>query len=185
MICEACQQNLATVHLTEIIQKTKKETHLCETCAQDKGVTYSTDFSVKDFLGGLSKKSTSEPAESAPKQAAAAPVAPAVPKAEAPVPCPSCGITFQEFRQSGRLGCYRDYEHFEPSLLPLLRKIHNDTTQHTGRVPSQIGERMDRARQISDLRAKLEQAVSREHYERAAELRDSIRQIEESEEDPE
>ena len=55
VICESCHQNLATVHLTEIVQKTKKETHLCEECAREKGVTYDAEFSVKDFLGGLAK----------------------------------------------------------------------------------------------------------------------------------
>ena len=60
MICESCHQNLATVHLTEIVQKYKKETHLCEECARTKGVPYKTQFSVKEFLGSVSNKS--EPA---------------------------------------------------------------------------------------------------------------------------
>lgn len=165
MNCESCQKNLATVHLTEIIQKTKKETHLCESCARERGVTYSTEFSVKDFLGGLAQKAKPPAAEKAPTE----------PK---PEPCPSCGISFSDFRQTGRLGCHRDYEHFEAQLLPLLRKIHSDSVQHTGRVPSQIGARLERERQATELRAELEQAVGREDYERAAELRDQIKAAE-------
>lgn len=169
MICESCHENQATVHLTEIVQKTKQETHLCEQCARDKGVTYSNEFSVKDFLGGLAKK------VKAP-EGAAAPAQPPEPKTP---PCPSCGITFAEFRQTGRLGCHRDYEHFESSLVPLLRKIHNSTNvQHTGRVPSQVGARLDREKRITGLRIELEEAVARENYERAAELRDQIQTLE-------
>ena len=55
MICEACQQNLATVHLTEIVQKQKRETHLCETCAETKGIPQKESFSVEEFLGGMKK----------------------------------------------------------------------------------------------------------------------------------
>lgn len=172
MMCESCQQNLATVHLTEIVQKTKKETHLCEECARDKGVSYSAEFSVKDFLGGLAKKIKAPESIAAPK---------AIVEEQPADPCPSCGITFAEFRQSGRLGCHNDYEHFRESLLPLLRKIHNTpTVQHTGRVPSQIGERLEKEARITGLRSELEDAVARENYERAAELRDQIKSLEEA-----
>lgn len=161
MICESCHENLATVHLTEIVQKSKQETHLCEECAREKGVTYSAQFSVKDFLGGLGKKSE----KPAPKQTEE--VAPSK-------PCPSCGITFAEFRQSGRLGCHRDYEHFD-GLVPLLKKIHNtENVQHTGRIPGRIGERLEFERKVNDLRTKLEKAVALEDYECAAKLRDEI-----------
>jgi protein arginine kinase activator len=178
MICEACNQNLATVHLTEIVQKAKKETHLCEECAREKGVTYSAQFSVKDFLGGLAKKGLK-----AAKAAASPPVdapkpAPPEPAAPEPAACESCGITFAEFRQSGRLGCYRDYAHFREQLLPLMRKIHADEVQHTGRVPNHIGEQLERERQLTAYRKELEEAVTLENYERAAELRDLIKSLE-------
>ncbi len=168
MNCESCQENLATVHLTEIVQKAKKETHLCESCARERGVTYSTDFSVKDFLGGLAEKAKPKPEEPSVRK----------PSEPEPEPCTVCGITFAEFRQSGRLGCYRDYEHFESKLMPLLRKIHNDSVQHTGRVPSQIGERLEREAKIAELQSDLEHAVGREDYECAADLRDRIRAAE-------
>ena len=37
--------------------------------------------------------------------------------------CPVCGITFAEFRQSGRLGCAYDYVCFEEDLESLLANI--------------------------------------------------------------
>jgi protein arginine kinase activator len=164
MICESCHQNLATVHLTEIVQKSKRETHLCEDCARTKGVPYKTQFSVKEFLGGVAPGKTEE--------------APAAASGPDPFePCPTCGITFKEFRASGRLGCPNDYKHFERGLRPLLEKIHN-ASQHTGRVPSRVGQRIERQHLISALQRDLSQAVEREEYERAAELRDKIRALE-------
>jgi len=188
MICESCQQKLATVHLTEIVQKYKKETHLCEDCARSKGVPYKAQFSVKEFLGGLAKdvseadaEEAEAPAEvaspSSPAKAAAAAEGQPAEKATSE-PCPVCGITFSEFRASGRLGCHHDYEHFKRGLIPLLEKIHH-ASQHRGRVPSRVGERLERERLLTDYEKDLSEAVEREDYERAAELRDRIREIEE------
>lgn len=174
MICESCHQNLATVHLTEIVAKQKKELHLCEDCAREKGDVLKGNFSVQEFLGGLADAAKKKPA------AAPAPKAEASPKAKPAVevgPCPACGLTFPEFKASGRLGCYNDYEHFKKELLPLLEKIHG-ATQHTGRVPSRIGERIETQKVLTALRKDLNQAIQREEYERAAELRDKIRTLE-------
>lgn len=164
IICESCHQNLATVHLTEIVQKYKKETHLCEECARSKGVPYKTPFSLPEFVGGVKK---AEAATQAP---------PPVP-AELAEPCPSCGTSFQDFRQSGRLGCPTDYEHFKKGLVPLLEKIHG-ATQHTGRIPERVGSRVERQRIIAAYQRDLSLAVEREEYEKAAELRDKIKKLE-------
>ena len=167
VICESCQQNLATVHLTEIVQKFKKETHLCEACAESRGVPFKPQFSVKEFLGNLGKG-----AEAAPAPAKAAP-APAAEQAE---PCPACGITFSEFKSTGRFGCWRDYEHFRKGVVALLEKIHG-STQHRGHVPQRLGERMEREKQVAGFQRELAQAIEREDYERAAQLRDKIKAL--------
>ncbi|QDU69253.1 UvrB/UvrC motif-containing protein [Engelhardtia mirabilis] len=48
--------------------------------------------------------------------------------------CPHCGMTLQEFRSKGRLGCPHDYEVFREHLDPLLQRIHN-ADHHVGRIP--------------------------------------------------
>jgi protein arginine kinase activator len=182
MICESCHQNLATVHLTEIVAKQKKELHLCEDCAREKGDVFKGHFSVHDFLGGLESaaKGSSEKASSEKKKTGEK-KDPAPAKTKAPVsetgPCPACGLTFPEFKASGRLGCFNDYEHFKKELLPLLEKIHG-ATQHTGRVPSSVGQKLETQKVLTALRKDLNLAVQREEYERAAELRDKIKTLE-------
>jgi protein arginine kinase activator len=180
MICESCHQNLATVHLTEIVQKYKKETHLCEECARTKGVPYKNQLSVKEFLGGLAGAAGGKK-EADPPVVASSAAAPAAP--EFAEPCPSCGLSFAEFRSTGRLGCHNDYEHFGRGLRPLLEKIHG-SVQHTGRVPARVGARIERQRLIGALQRDLSQAVEREEYERAAELRDKIRGLEQAGDKP-
>ncbi|MBI3725457.1 UvrB/UvrC motif-containing protein [bacterium] len=170
MICESCQKNTATVHLTEIVQKQKKELHLCEDCARDKGDSIvKGTFSVNEYLGNLADAAKKKAEKGGEKTRAK----PAVEIG----PCPACGLTFPDFKASGRLGCYNDYEHFKRELLPLLEKIHG-ATQHTGRVPSQVGTKMEKQKLLAILRKDLNQAIQREEYERAAELRDKIKNVE-------
>jgi protein arginine kinase activator len=171
MICESCHQNLATVHLTEIVQKQKKETHLCEECAKSKNLPgHTAPLSAKDLVG-LAQKVKSMATE-----------APAPVPAELATPCASCGMTFADFRQSGRLGCHDCYDAFKRGLIPLLEKIHGcSPPQHTGRVPTRIGARMERQKLISAFQKELSQAVEREEYEKAAQLRDKIRGLEQTE----
>lgn len=170
MICESCHQNLATVHLTEIVAKQKKELHLCEDCAREKGDVFKGHFSVHDFLGGLADAAKKKTAE---KKEPAKPKAPVIETG----PCPACGLSFPEFKASGRLGCFNDYEHFKKELLPLLEKIHG-ATQHTGRVPSSVGQKIETQKVLTALRKDLNLAIQREEYERAAELRDKIKSLE-------
>lgn len=173
MICESCKQNLATVHLTEIVAKQKKELHLCEDCAREKGDVFKGNFSVHDFLGGLADAAKKKAQQEAKAPAPASKAKPAVDVG----PCPVCGLTFPEFKATGRLGCHHDYEHFKKELLPLLEKIHG-ATQHTGRVPAHVGERIETQKVLTALRKDLNLAVQREEYERAAELRDKIKTLE-------
>jgi protein arginine kinase activator len=172
IVCDTCQENLATVHLTEIVEKTKKELHLCENCAQARGVSLggveinhpqcdapaspspSVPLSIKDLFGSI-------PADEAPE----------------PASCPDCGVGLEQFRASGRLGCARDYDHFRAELEPLLKRIHN-ATRHVGRMPSSYEARLEEQERLSLYRRDLEAAVAREAYEEAARLRDAIRELE-------
>jgi protein arginine kinase activator len=52
------------------------------------------------------------------------------------------------------------------------------TTQHTGKVPKRAGGKLTVKREIEKLKAELHQAVQEEAYEKAAELRDRIRALE-------
>src|SRR4029079_17119303 len=89
--------------------------------------------------------------------------------------CPACGLKYGEFRTPGRPGCPHDYEAFKPGLVPLLERLHRKTT-HVGKRP----KRRPKATlsEITELRKELRQAVDREDYERAAHLRDLIKQKE-------
>ena len=160
--CQLCKKNVATVHLTEIIKGKKREIHLCEDCAGKKGVAFkSTGFSIQDLLSGLVN---TQAAQELAKMSQ--------------IKCPICGLSYLDFRQHGRLGCATDYTVFKEGLLPLLEKIHG-STEHLGKIPTKSGEAGEAGRELLELRQALKQAVDKEDYEKAAEIRDRIKALEE------
>ena len=93
--------------------------------------------------------------------------------------CPVCGISFFEFRNTGRLGCPYDYSFFNEDLEPLLKNIH-DATEHVGKRPKRLAASADSQAKMIHLRREMEEAVEMENYERASEIRDEMRAIETS-----
>ena len=66
---------------------------------------------------------------------------------------------------------------FEQELEPSLRRIHGNR-QHVGKIPLRGGEKVLWRRQIEGLKQRLQEAVAREEYEEAAEIRDQIKNLE-------
>jgi len=164
MKCENCN-NSATVHLTEIKGGKKIEKHLCENCAaQLEGIgSMKGHQPINELLtnfvmahSGLTK--------------------------EQGLQCDACGITWAEFRQGGLLGCANDYKVFERELAPLIQRAHEGATHHIGKVPTRKGAvgvpAKRRTPDTERLKKDLARAVEAEDYERAAKLRDQIRQAE-------
>ncbi|QDS99730.1 UvrB/UvrC motif-containing protein [Adhaeretor mobilis] len=166
MKCQRCERP-ATFHITDLVDGEPNELHLCEECAQ----TYLTPTEeeaaeVMPAMAGLLAQhlAVGESADDLKRLDQRA--------------CPVCGITFLEFRKQGRLGCPHDYTFFAEELEPLLMNIHDDT-QHIGKSPKCGAAGADQQTQIIRLRREMKEAVATESYERASELRDEIRALEE------
>lgn len=162
MKCQRCEKQ-ATFHITEIAKPEVIEVHLCEECARE--------YLAADQEGG-----ESETAPMAVEQTKIGQTAEELAKLDQKT-CPICGITFYEFRQQGRLGCPHDYVCFESELEPLLLNIH-DGTKHKGKRPRRGLQNTDRQTDLIRLRREMKESVEMEDYERARELRDQIRNIE-------
>jgi len=89
-----------------------------------------------------------------------------------------CGITFYQFRNHGRLGCPHDYVAFDEELEPLISNIHG-ATEHTGKRPRHRAASGAKQTELIKLRREMKEAVEREDYEQASQLRDEIRRLEE------
>ena len=160
--CRRCSKP-ATLHITEIREGEVHALHLCEACAQE--YLNSPDFTeTPDDPDALATKISE---------------ATGVEDLEEldHLVCPNCGITFREFRSQGRLGCPHDYISFEEELMPLLENIHGET-QHTGKFPKRAPDASRRQYELIKLRSRLRTAVEEEAYEKAAQLRDEINELE-------
>ena len=162
MVCDNCGSTDAVVHLTQIVNNQMSTHRLCEKCAAEKGLETAPEpvnFPLTDFLAQMGSDS---PAGSEGPQDG----------------CPFCGLTFSDFRETGRLGCPQCYETFAPQLERLLRRVHGGT-QHVGKIylPPDPSD-SDLERRLQGLKRKLHRAVEAEDFERAAELRDEIRSLE-------
>lgn len=158
MLCQHCKKRNATVHLTDLVKGEKKERHLCEECASSEGIAVKQHVSINEVLNTFLSSQSSV-------------------QALANVSCPDCGMTFMEFRSKGLLGCPKDYDIFGEALENLIERAQEGYSHHTGKQPGQEiildpvqSERLNLQRQLRD-------AVEREDYEKAADLRDRLNDL--------
>lgn len=164
MLCDDCGATDAVIHVTEIVHNQMSVRHLCEKCAAAKGLETAespANFPLTDFLAQMGGE---EVPRGAPE----------------PGRCGFCGLTFADFRETGRLGCPHCWVTFEVHLRGLLRRIHGGTS-HMGKVylpPDPTAT--EREKRLEALRRRLQRAVDSEDFERAAEIRDEIHTLETS-----
>lgn len=147
----------AVVHVKQIVGGEESDHHYCRACAEKKGISPKGGGDVAALLAQMGDAGA------------------------APAPCSFCGLTWNRFRRRGRLGCPECYTAFEPNLRTVLEGVHG-AAQHAGKVylpPDPAVADMDR--RIGSLRKRLRRAVEAEDFERAAELRDRILEMEPAE----
>jgi len=172
MTCDECGKNKATVHLTEIVNEQITKLNLCEACAKQKGADAEQHFGIADLLSALSDGEAPSPAV----------VTGGSPTPPAKSRCAHCGLTYEDFKKIGRLGCSECYTAFRASLVPLLKRIHG-SNQHTGKSPSpavikEVKAVNKFAEELEAVKADLQKAVKKEEFEEAASLRDKIKFLE-------
>ena len=95
--------------------------------------------------------------------------------------CPQCGMTISAFNHQGRLGCDKCYEAFQQHLVPLIKRIQGSTS-YEGRLPQRGAADLKVEQTIKQLRNDLIQAVKQEQFEKAAQIRDEIKSLEQPKE---
>lgn len=159
-ICRKCGRNEAKVHHVVVENNEVYEWHLCNECAVGEG------FGVDDSdIGPARDEDLGN-------------------KKDNPI-CGDCGMSLADLRRTRRIGCAKCYEKFSDLLIRLLEKYHG-SSYHIGRIPENLDDSgsSDSSPGVN-LHKELEAAIATENYEKAAELRDRIRDIEEKSEDVE
>lgn len=156
--CQPDCENEATVHLTEMANDQMKKIDLCEKCAEEKGALDPKGFALADLLLGLGASSEME-------------------QVSEKLECPNCGFSHTDFKKSGRLGCSACYATFAEPLEGVLKQMHKGT-QHVGKAPKALRARLDFSKQRDKLSEQLVRAIETEDYEKAAQLRDRLKELE-------
>jgi len=162
MLCQNCGKNEATFHYQYNINGSVTERHLCAQCAHESGEESfffkPSDYMgsmLSDFFGGI----------------------PSLPSRHSAVKCPLCGATERDIAATGKAGCAQCYSVFDSLLTPYVRRIHG-SAPHAGKIPSAEGKELKAKRELEELKVELKKAVDEQEFERAAQLRDKIRDME-------
>ena len=161
MKCQKCGSREANTHLTKILNGVKEEYYLCDKCANlPPAVNFNLDVGLANFLSGIFAGEST---------------AVGIPLHPASV-CEKCGTSFQEFLQTSRMGCSRCYDCFRSRLAAPLRKIHL-SGEHTGKIPGRLSRTLGVERELKSLESELSACITAQNFERAAELRDKIKEL--------
>ena len=149
MKCQQCEKP-ATFHITDLTGDDLLALHLCPDCAKhylqpgesaDAGPA--TGAGITGFIQQqLTLEQTAEELKELDSKE-----------------CPVCGVSFYEFRQSGRLGCPHDYIIFANELEPLLVNVHGGTL-HVGKQPKRNPNATEEQTSVIRLRRDLQEAFA-------------------------
>jgi protein arginine kinase activator len=150
MLCDDCKKRAATIFFKEVLPGKVVELHLCDECANKRGLVMHTKMSSIEMLQKLLKERSAQ---------------------DEKIICPVCFLSLAEFKHSGRFGCGTCVSTFKPYINNLIKKLHQ-SDKHVGRRP---GHGQKKAFEVFRLREELKKALAREAYEEAAEIRDKLR----------
>lgn len=152
-ICEKCKKNKAEVKLVIYEGGEKQVLELCKECAEKESI-------------GISPSPYPVPKKENP-----------VLKPEEDLACVNCGLKFSEFLKITKFKCEKCYESFEPNISKIIYDYHK-AKEHKGKIYKGVYEPNKEFR-LRVLKRALEEAINREEFERAARLRDLIKEVEE------
>lgn len=169
MLCQKCKEKNVSFHYTQNNNGHITEMHLCHECAKKSGLIedsnkiwspfgFSEEASMLDgLLGGIFS-------------------APAKSKVIDTTVCPFCGMRLSEFTHNGKAGCAKCYTTFKNAVFPSIQKIHGNT-KHAGKIPAGRTVKKTKEEKRAELEQLLRKAVSEQEYEKAAEYRDKIKEL--------
>jgi len=163
MICQRCYKKEAKVQITQVVNEQKQELHLCEDCAAEVGFNKAL-AKLPQLFGGLMLDLLKKEV-------------PALDREEGTwKKCHFCGLSWRDFKRTGLFGCDKCYEVFREEVSDLLKQIHGNN-RHIGNRPTSY-QAAHPQWNLEQLRKELEEAIQKEEFEKAAEIRDMIRELE-------
>jgi len=171
MLCEKCKKNEAKINLVTVVNGQKHEIWLCENCVKDisnipffssigQNANFPFQGMLTDILSSVDNNKINIDNNKIKE-----------------IVCSSCGLTYNEFKKTGKLGCSYCYKEFKVVLDPRIRSLQAGIT-HIGKMPNMKGEELIRRRRLKDLKEEMQKLIVNENYERAVIVRDEIKKLE-------
>ena len=161
MLCQSCGKQQANTHIKRVINGDAKEYMLCEECAVKLGygnIFNNFNINLDDFLGSFFTENITNRLKYETKR------------------CEKCGSSIEDISNSGKLGCANCYSVFYDKLIPSIKRIHGNTN-HSGKLASSISEDKRIKNKTKKLEEQLQEAIKEQDFERAAKLRDKIKEL--------
>lgn len=147
-ICEKCGENPANIHIRQIVNNEESELYICTKCAEKMQKKILSFLKMNNFITGMMQQVEPEDEEKV---------------------CPLCKFDINKIRKLGKVGCANCYDVFASELTPVMKKMNINR--------SIKGKTNNEQQEINVLQTKLNEAVVKEEYEKAAELRDKIAEL--------
>lgn len=162
MFCDVCRKNASFIYFVRVLNNKVIRTNLCEDCFKNlwKDMTFKP---LSEIFEGL------KPAETKP-----APRGGLVGKE---VTCKNCSTKLSSYFKEGFLGCSECYKAFAPALRETLKESYGDVV-YGGKIPKGLAETTKIGIKLHKLRRKLKLYIKEEEYEKAADTRDEIINLE-------
>lgn len=171
MLCEKCRKNEAKVNLITVMNGQKHEVWLCENCVKDianipflNSMAQNINFPLQGMLTEMLSNTESNKSSIDNNKIKE-------------IVCSSCGLTYNEFKRSGKLGCSDCYKDFKVVLEPRIKSLQAGV-KHVGKIPKVKGRELVQKRRLKDLKEEMQKLIIDEEYERAAIVRDEIKKLE-------
>ena len=171
MLCEKCKKNEAKINLITVVNGQKHEIWLCENCAKDissipffSSIGQNVNFPFQGMLTEILSNADSNKVNIDNNKIKE-------------IVCSNCGLTYDEFKKTGKLGCSDCYEEFKVVLDPRIKSLQVGV-KHVGKIPNMKGKELIRRRKLKNLKEEMQKLIVTEEYERAAIVRDEIKKLE-------
>lgn len=162
MLCDFCHEREAGIFLEQLTNNgQRRKISMCMECALQRGVSSdpkSIESSIGELfkeLAGITKKLQRDNSRL----------------------CPVCGISIGDIRKTGRVGCPECYSIFKDDIRNYLAS-KNVKGMYTGSMPARLANMHSVLNDRIILQDKLNAAVEKEEYEKAAMYRDYLKALE-------
>ena len=165
MLCERCKIREANIQYTEVINGVRTEHHFCAQCARELdfgqySAIFDGEFPLAKLLSGL--LGSEEPAQDTDRLQQ--------------IQCPSCGMTFEDYKRTGLLGCAACYDVFREQMEPVILRIQGSTA-HEGKSPLSDERQLRLLDEQRALRGELERALREKRMKEADSINRALRRL--------